>query len=376
MKLLRLVLSRAALLLGGLILGLLCAEVILRVFFCKPLQTEGAFTEPDPYLGWRHQANWDGRYFVEGRLVPIKFDEHGMRRGRPLAKPKPKGEKRVLFIGDSFTAAFEVPEEKTFIYRLGDRLNAAGREQWETINGGVRGYGADQAQVWLSRKGFALEPDIVIYDFCHNDLLDNLKTKIKCTYALNGDRLGELKLPDYDWLKRKHALKYLYVRRLWRLKGFRDRQPPRLSTPESRARYQELCKMLRDFDLESAQWRMQAALIRKLADECRARGVQLYVVPSVMPFEYDDHLLELVGGDRQRDGEDPFLVHTRLKQVCDRAGVPFIDALAALRRHYRIANREMLWWESDNHYNERGHELMADLLHDALSRSHALAQGD
>jgi hypothetical protein len=163
----------------GFSLGLL--EVGLRLagyeavyeMYSRPSQ----FWQYDPVLGWAHEPGAQGR-FVGPRPWPVEFDTPvelnslGLR-GPELPAPE-AGELRVLFLGDSMVAGFEVEQRDTFVARLADELSARLGRPVRTINAGVRGYGGDQYLLYYEQRGRQLAPDAVIVFHSANDPLDNI----------------------------------------------------------------------------------------------------------------------------------------------------------------------------------------------------------
>jgi hypothetical protein len=83
------------------------------------------FWVQDPLLGWRHEPNAEGTYVgprpwpVEWS-TPLRINSLGLRG--PELEAVPPGGYRVLALGDSLTAAFEVPYEETFTALLEEKL--------------------------------------------------------------------------------------------------------------------------------------------------------------------------------------------------------------------------------------------------------------
>ncbi len=320
--------QRALLALFGVIVALLLAEVVLRVGFARQLGVDAAHIAVDPHLGWRNAPGLRGQHIVEGKVVPVIINPQGFRRSQPVSLEKPPNTQRILLIGDSVTAGFEVSEEKTFAALLEKKLNERGSQKYEVLNAGVRGYGTDQSEIWLRREGVRYYPDAVIYVFCANDLFDNLDKKNKPYYVLRDDQM-ELHLPNVSRLRQaQFVLKNCYLRRLIRrVHDLRHKNDPvvgRLETPEERRRRAEWLRKVRGMDLDSLEWQMVSRLIRRMRDVCRQHGAKFYVASSVVIFEVDDEILRQIGGDRQRDGEDPFRLRERLQTICRDGGVPFI----------------------------------------------------
>ncbi len=356
----------------GIVGGLFIIEIALRVFFARQLEVDVKYVVVDPYVGWRHQPNWRGYYYGEGNKVPIAINSQGLRRSQTVNPEKPPNTTRVLIVGDSMTAGFEVTEDKTFCALLEKKLNQKGGQQYEVLNAGVWGWSADQCQIWLSREGVKYHPDIVLYVFCPNDVRDIMHTKHKPYYTLKGDQL-ELHLPAPTALRRaQYWLKNSYVRRLIRrLQNVRHQNnviTGRMDTVEERLDNMTRFQKTGDAGMNSPPWRLMQSIIKRMNDTCRQIGAKFYVTSSVVNFEMDDDILRQMGSRHPRSGDDPFRFEEHLMTLCKAEEIPYIKTHSIFRKHYR-ARGEDLWWQIDSHYNEKGHALMAQILYDALKES-------
>src|SRR5207249_1510326 len=101
----------------------------------------------------------------------VRTNSLGLRGGE--LPPVPPGGLRVLVLGDSVVAGFEVDESKTFSAVLQDRLGAQLGVPVQVVNAGVRGYGTDQSYLYYRDQGRALHPDLVLFVASYNDREDN-----------------------------------------------------------------------------------------------------------------------------------------------------------------------------------------------------------
>jgi len=169
------------LLLASLGLAAGAAELALRFAGYAPLydvySRPELFWKHDDRLGWSLEPGSRGRY-VGPRPFPIEFDSEiainslGLRG--PEIAPRAAGELRVLFLGDSVVAGFEVEEAQTFVALLEQELQRRFARPVRVINAGVRGYGTDQSLLWYRDHGRALAPDVVALVFSANDFDDNV----------------------------------------------------------------------------------------------------------------------------------------------------------------------------------------------------------
>lgn len=171
-------------------LGLLLAEGGLRLAgVAYP-----AWDRPTTGLGeWGvpHAKGWavgEARQYVELNAEGARDVDH--------AVAKPAGVYRVVVLGDSYAAAYEVQREEAFWSVMGERLGAcpalAGRPV-EVINLSKRGFGtAEELLVWR-KLGLKYAPDQVVLAFyTGNDFRNNspdLKASGRPYFRLKNDEL-------------------------------------------------------------------------------------------------------------------------------------------------------------------------------------------
>jgi hypothetical protein len=134
------------------------------------------FWQYDPVLGWSQQPGARAEY-IGPRPWPVEFQTSVAINSSGLRGPElealPPGGRRVLVLGDSMVAAFEVPWESTFTALLQDQLSASSGAPVQVVNAGVRGYGTDQSLLYYRERGRELQPDLVVFFHSGNDLMDN-----------------------------------------------------------------------------------------------------------------------------------------------------------------------------------------------------------
>ena len=133
--------------------------------------------DPDPIItldsctGYKPKAAIHGYSAGPLGLIPIETNSLGFRDVEH-ANEKPDGVYRVLFLGDSFTEALQVPEDKTFTRRL-QKMADDKHEPLEIITMAVSSFGTGQELLAYECYGKAFHPDLVVLDFNSYDLLDN-----------------------------------------------------------------------------------------------------------------------------------------------------------------------------------------------------------
>ncbi len=93
-------------------------------------------------------------------------------RDRIYARPKPPGVFRILVLGDSLTFGYGVAQQQTYPKRMEMLLEARLGQNVEVLNLGVGGYNPYNEAALLADVGIGYEPDLVLVQFCSNDLND------------------------------------------------------------------------------------------------------------------------------------------------------------------------------------------------------------
>jgi hypothetical protein len=167
----RAVLKKSLLLVFGLAIGLVVAELglrVLRVSYPLPYA-------PDRVCGTRLRPNFRGWWRKEGNAL-IETNRFGFRHG-DREPSKPKGTFRIAVLGDSFIEAFQVPYDQTVCAVMERKLagcDALAGRPVEVLNFGVSGYGTAQELLMLRHYVWQYEPDaVVLAFFAGNDLRNN-----------------------------------------------------------------------------------------------------------------------------------------------------------------------------------------------------------
>ena len=147
--------------LASTLVALTIVELGLRISDYDPNTSPWYRFHPD--LGWT--------------LDPVHRRVEGLNsrgfRSPEVSRSKPEGTRRLLNLGDSFSAGMNVPYEQTYPGRLAEWLSRNG-ESWEVINLAVGDWGTNQQLFALQGLGLELKPDVVVLQvFPFNDLCNN-----------------------------------------------------------------------------------------------------------------------------------------------------------------------------------------------------------
>src|SRR5262249_20470414 len=122
----------------------------------------------DEKLGWRATENYrleEMHQSTDGSQYPLKYSQDG--RGFRIFGNVSSGKRRMFVVGDSFTQAQDASDDKTYYALLGQRLD------FEVFAYGVGGYGNLQEYMILDRYFDEIHPDLILWQFSVNDIVNN-----------------------------------------------------------------------------------------------------------------------------------------------------------------------------------------------------------
>jgi len=364
-------------------LTLLFAELVMRVFHLGPgddFKHHVLFCEFDPVLGWAKKPGHTGRHVTDEYSVTETLNSNGLR-GPEYPYEKPDGEYRVLVLGDSYAEGYTVEFEQTFAEVLKTRLNAAGKRapsggSFQVINAGTGGYSTDQELLFFDREGRKYSPDLVILQFCDNDIwynaqgLYNRGAKPLFRLDANGKAdLGDVLYPEKAQGPPPPAKKTSLAARAAGWFAARARVGRLLAQSLHTGKAElpdEMRVMTMNDDPEVREaWRITEALVLKLREEVVAEGAEFLVLwaPSWAAVQGMD--FRPARGGRYRlssdGGLDPAKPAADLEAVCRKHGIRFLDPTAEMRNVVE-ATRTDLYFRKDSHWNVEGHKVAGEIL--------------
>jgi hypothetical protein len=195
--------------LGGILVGLLIAELCLRL---------SGFTYFNPYMvdpdvGYSLRPGVEGWWQREG-LTYIKINSQGFR-DREHTIEKPPGSLRIAILGDSLAEAFQVPLEKAFWSVMERKLQECPqteKRKVEILNFGISTFSTARELILLQKRVWQYSPDlIVLLVTTGNDIRDNSPTLnnyagLPLPYFVFRD--GKLVLDDSLLAARNHSFTF------------------------------------------------------------------------------------------------------------------------------------------------------------------------
>jgi hypothetical protein len=358
--------ARLGLALGGTLVGLLLAELLLTVmdrprfykahsfppqFGFSPFATQGAplyVNAPASRIRFVYDGNPRG-YFGRANEVEHTTNRLGFRGsefavsnqdGRLVAS-KPADTFRIIFLGDSFTFGEGVRDEDTYPARTAALLqkeHPSGLPRFEAYNLGVGAYNTTQELTLLEHLGLKLKPDCVVLGYVLNDAEPpmfevNPQTKsFQRTGHAGPEGFGDPVPPD-RWLFQLRT-----ARLVWQLNANSDRS--RRIVAHYRALYED----------GSPGWQENRRALRAIIARCREAGVPCYIVLFPILYKMNDAY--------------PFrAIHEKIRAEVEGLDVTLIDLFPRLKG---LSDASLWVHPADQHPNELVHRIAAEELAAAL----------
>ncbi len=295
-------------------------------------------------------------------------------------------EYRIVTLGDSYTMGQTLPWADTFQRKLECLLNQENpSRRFTVVNCGVPGYAPWQEQIFLQKRGFSFEPDLVLLQlFPPNDIAGSYTKVGKFLHAFIME--WEQRILDF---RRQHECPFFLERwfqqhsngyRLWcsltgRTGYVRDaalnfrlipqfdyNAPPLIS---ARNPYQEACLVDWYPELYEA-WALYEESIRGIRDDCRERGVPLAAFVHGEYISLDPVYWERLNRefpDHRYERNKDIRLTTELLTALD---IPNTDVVASFAA---CPEPEDLYYLYEGHFTPEGTDVLASCLRDFLLKT-------
>jgi len=350
-------LTRGCLMLFGLALGVIVIETGLRVVDgLRDSDAHGASElrglhrfRPDlPWL-FELRPGAEGRISETGAaLYTINAD--GLRDS-VHARPKPDGVFRIVVMGDSVSFGYGVEEAEAYPQVLEELLSELVPDsRIEVVNLAVGGYNPYNEARLLEGVGQSYEPDLVLVQFCINDLNDptvhfDAQTRIALSaipdaaFPDPSQRRGSAHVPSRGLRWCQTSKLCTTIQDLWLA----------MAAPEfdDQARRDAVVAIEAT---DRPEWRWLEARYLEMAEVAKAGGASF----AILAFPYQKQLAE----------PSPHPVQTQLAALGREHGWPVVDPLTAFQEAHNERTPLFIdWW----HPTPAGHRLAAIAIARALA---------
>jgi hypothetical protein len=320
-----------------------------------------------PHLRWEGVTRGDlavlnGDADPYGRRVTFTTDSEGFRNGQELRQAD------LVFLGDSFTEAGNLPEEETFVRLVASATGLSAR------NMGTSGYTAPTELLVLKKYGLACNPQTVIWQIAESNDLSEAALFQRWIDEGRPNYLQKLteanrSKENEGWQQHSPSYQLFCLLRsppIWPLSGtFRDNTgrdyevrfhswPSRDQSP-----------------VGHPGWPVLADAIEQGAKLLRDREIRLIVMLVPMKIRVMLDAVHMSEPMRQAirpnwDIPQPTTMASHLETLCQKLNVPFLDLTPVLKAH--TANGDLVYLPLDTHLSPVGHKIVGQKLTDLLAR--------
>jgi lysophospholipase L1-like esterase len=341
----------------GLAFGVVLIEAGLRVAGALRGSEAGGASELRGLHRFRPDLPWlfelrpgaGGRISETGEAF-YRINADGLRDS-VYARPKPDGVFRIVVMGDSVSFGYGVEEAEAYPQVLEELLSElVPNSQIEVVNLSVGGYNAYNEAKLLEGVGQSYEPDLVLVQFCINDLNDptvhfDKQTRIALSaipdaaFPDPSRRLGSAHVPSraLRWCRASKLCSTVHD--LWLT----------MNAPE----FDEQALRGAVLAIEATdrpEWRWLEARYQEMAAVAKAGGASF----AILAFPYQAQLA----------GPSPHPVQVQLATLGQQHGWPVIDPLTAFQEaHTESMPLFVDWW----HATPAGHRVAALAVARALA---------
>lgn len=290
----------------------------------------------DKKLGWRSSPNYIyvGEKFdssFKKYAVKIQTDNYGFRMFGDPGTAKMK----VFFIGDSYTQALEVSNDKTYYAVAGAKLGV------EVFAYGAGGYGSLQEYMILDEFLDIIKPDIIVWQFCQNDFINNDYELERLSYL---NSLGILK----PFLNLKGEIIY--------------RNPGHFNLADSIFRKSRLIKLI-----DQRLKKLLAVIGEKKTIENKIRENGNSLEEFRRSIKITKMIMRMVKARASKvpvyafSVDDEPLYYNTFKEICDQCGLRFIDGLPQ-SIHAAEEKGFITRYADGDHWSELGNSIAAERI--------------
>lgn len=291
----------------------------------------------EPEIGWKHKANLDLWYSAVGDDVcHTVTDERGWV-GRTSLE-----ESQMVVFGDSFAFGYGVDIERAF-------FSMTPNIQVKSI--GANGYSMVHGVLLMNRLAEHLREKVVVWLICvENDIYDNLRPclasqQYRTPFLRKNSRTG-----------------------IWEIviEHVNDQPWP---SPPLRAPYSDFfAKLFQPSALGNYAYSACEYLLEEGRNICRTVDASLVVMTIPKKNQLTPNGTRQIASPlKDKQGFDPDYLDHQFRGICDRLGIGFIP----LKEYLGIGDYKKFDW----HWNERGHQKVAQVMSDVYGRYQRVPAG-
>ena len=323
----------ALMMLLSMVVGLFIVEISLRFFDLgyghTPRESHPVFHHVHPrsykFLSHTPSGEYGGHH--------VFYDQHGLVSD-PEGGASKVGNCRIAFLGDSFTEAGQIAYKKSFVGLLNSATNCT------VLNYGVSSYSPIFYYLQWKHSIRQSKPDIVIVQLYSNDMESDDKYFRQAKFSADGKPVA-IPGPSGGWFVKQLRKSYV-LRLLWKVQ---------LTTEWALSHWGERKDVVGDFveenpDISEISSDMLMLLNKEVIDS--GAKLALFTVPSKIRLSNQDRTYA------EPEFADKWKAWASAKEI------NYIDLVGPFKK--ATLRGERLFFESDIHFNEKGHAIVAGTI--------------
>jgi lysophospholipase L1-like esterase len=305
----------------------------------------------------RYMPNQLGVWRVKNEIAaPYAINAQGWNSGAgDYVLPRAPGVSRIAVVGDSFVEALHVPNDRSIAERLAMELGRDGMRP-DVYRFAVSGAPLSQYLHMIEREVLSYRPDWIVVVLVHNDFDESFQfvqgryTSSFLKLRVKDSTIAEIPPTPWradlnEWLRHTATVRFLYYRWRVRLESIRS-----LLLPAARAGQERY-----EANVEVEPVLRELPTIRLTTDYVLARLARLQQREGTRVLIAIDGVRAVIYSGRTSD----ILTLNRLTgELAARHGLSFVDLHAVFNADW-AAHHRRFEFESDYHWNEYGHAVVA-----------------
>lgn len=302
--------------------------------------------------------------YQERRREVFRTDSYGFRNTPDQEQAARKGSTNLILLGDSFGVGPGTTQDKTWAALFQSKyglqtynLSMAGSGPWHELMNlkiacqRLRCDGSTTV-LWALFAGNDLQDEI--FDQLEPSVSDSWLQRVAVSVATFRNMSPVRNLAERVRLH-IHPFKHVDVREL-----------PDGRRVIFRLRYERAVELTIDQVRHHEHYSKLVAVVDEMKRFADSRGFSVVVV--VIPPK-EEIYSAIATGRSEPEGETSGFAEA-IAELCQRDGLPFLDLtpfFAEEAKKELAQSGALLWWSDDTHWNDRGHELAAAIVHDHLT---------
>ena len=280
---------------------------------------------------------------------------------------------KIIVIGDSFVEGWGVEQAKIFSKLLENKYL---KKSYKVINMGVLGFEPLQEYLFVKEIGLKFKPKIVIdFVYLENDILDIGKDwcygmlKYKKPYLIETNSTFQIAYPKDKPSFLSSLLNFILPKKIITFAYFIDASSisKKFLTENDLDELYPIAFLTKTDNEYLLSYKKLNFVLSEFKKLSVANNFKLIIVYIPSKFQLNEIYLKafLKKNKKENFAYDLDTPDRLLKEICQRSGIIFLDLKPEFKK---VKSPLSLYFKIDPHFNESGHELVAKIIYNFLSK--------